>query len=68
MIEAYNENIWVTEEFGKHRKGQEISVHMDTGFIRTEYVPKDGRTDISAIKNYGSLQVAVYEPGVGTGY
>lgn len=62
MLEAHNGSVETTVEKGWHGKGLSISGHIKESFMRTRYIPKDGRTGV--VINQSSMCVAFYEPGL----
>ncbi len=62
MLEAHNGAVNTTMENGFHGKGLSIAGHIKQSFMRTRYIPKDGRTGV--VINQSALTVAFYEPGL----
>lgn len=62
MLEAHAGGVEVTEEKGRHGKGLDIAGHIKQSFMRTRYVPKDGRTNL--VINQNSMTVAFFEGGL----
>lgn len=62
MLEAHNGSVDLTYEPGFHGKGMSLAGHIKQSFMRTRYIPKDGRTGV--VLNQASLLCAFYEPGL----
>ena len=62
LLEGHNGSVSITSEVGKHEKGMEISGHIKQSFMRSRWLPKDGRTD--TVLNQSSMCVAFAEPGL----
>lgn len=62
MLDAHNGEVNITVENGRHGKGKTLSGHIKQSFMRTRYIPKDGRS--SLVVNQSGMCCAFYEPGL----
>lgn len=62
MLEAHNGSVEVTVDKGRHGKGKSVAGHIKQSFMRTRYIPKDGRSGV--VINQSALCAAFYEPGL----
>ena len=62
MFEANSGTMDITEDPGRHGKGRTISAHIKQSYMRSRFVPKDGRTGV--VLNQASAVLFFYEDGL----
>lgn len=62
LLEAHNGSVKVTSDVGFHGDNKTIGARVKQSFMRTRYIPKDGRTAINL--EQGGMVVAFYEDGL----
>lgn len=62
MLEGHNGSVEVTMDEGYHGKGKSLAAHVKQSFMRTRYLPKDGRT--GEVINQSSGVAFFYTPGL----
>jgi len=62
LLEGHNGSVKLTSDVGFHGDNKTIGARIKQSFMRTRYIPKDGRTAINL--EQGGMVCAFYEPGL----
>jgi hypothetical protein len=65
LLEGHSGEVKVTYDKGFHEQGKTIAAHVKQSFMRTRWLPKDGRSGINL--EQGGLVAAFYEDGLNFG-
>lgn len=65
LLEGHSGEVRVTYDEGFHGQGKTIAAHVKQSFMRTRWIPKDGRSNINI--EQGGMMCAFYEDGLDFG-